>query len=214
MKRRLNLPLVIGVILLALGLASFGWIAWEVWGTNGPAIEAANQEKQGLKERWRTPLPTGQAGTATPHPGDAIALLRIADFGADWEAPVLTGTDEHTLTRGVGWYETTAEPGQIGNFAVAGHRNGHGRPFDRLLDLKPGSRVEVETRTHIYVYVMDNSPKDLTVKDTDTWVLDSVPGKPDAKPTRALITLTTCEDFLASPDRSIGFGHLVETVKK
>ena len=41
-----------------------------------------------------------------------------------------------------------------------------------------------------------------------TWVLDPVPGQPDASPTEARITLTTCQDLFHSPDRSIGFGHL------
>ena len=53
-----------------------------------------------------------------------------------------------------------------------------------------------------------------TVKDVDTWVLDPVPGKTNVKPTRALITLTTCQDLFHSPDRSVGFGHLVGTTKR
>lgn len=212
-RRRVSLPVVIGIILLALGVGAFGWIAWEYWGTDGPAIKAQQEEKAGLKERWRTPLPSAGA-TDKLVPGDAMALMRIPDLGPDWEQPVLIGTDDRTLMRGLGWYESSAEPGEIGNFAVAGHRSGHGRPFDHLLDLKPGSKVEIETRTHVYVYVLDNSPKDLTVKNSDVWVLDPVPGKPDEQPTRALITLTTCEDFFSSPDRSIGFGHLAETRTK
>ena len=54
----------------------------------------------------------------------------------------------------------------------------------------------------------------LTVTDVDTWVLDPVPGKQDVPPTRALITLTTCQDLFHSPDRSVGFGHLTQTTKK
>ncbi|WP_245581272.1 class E sortase [Propionicicella superfundia] len=208
-RRRPRAPLVVGVILLALGVGALSWFAWEFWGTNIPAVEAQKAEKQKLREVWSTP-----SASSTPIPGDGIAILRIPDFGSDWEQPVLVGTDQDTLMRGLGWYENTAMPGEIGNFAVAGHRSGHGRPFDQLLDLKAGSQVIVETRTYIYTYELDNSPADLTVKNTDTWVLDSVPGKPDEKPTKALITLTTCQDFFSSPDRSIGFGHLVSSQKK
>ena len=71
-----------------------------------------------------------------------------------------------------------------------------------------GDEIIVETRETIYTYVLDESPKQLTVRDTDTWVIDPVPGKPDTKPTDALITLTTCQDLFRSPDRSIGFGRL------
>ncbi len=212
-KRRFSPPLVVALTLFVLGLASFGWIAWEYWGTDGPAIQAVAAEKEQLNRRWQTPLPAGSSADAVK-PGDAIALLRIPDLEPGWEAPILVGANGETLKRGVGWYDTTAGPGQIGNFAVAGHRRGHGRPFDHLLDLKPGARVEVETRTHVYIYALDNSPRDLTVKDTDVWVLDPVPGRPDERPTRALITLTTAEDLFTSPDRSIGFGHLIETRTK
>ena len=69
----------------------------------------------------------------------------------------------------------------------------------------------VETRDAVYTYVIDDPPRDLTVPDTATWVLDPVPGKPEAKPTQALLTLTTCQDLFRSPDRSVGFGHLTST---
>lgn len=212
-RRRRRAPLVIGIILLALGVGSLSWFAWEFWGTNIPAAEAQKTEKAKMRQAWESPAPSASASKSVTI-GDGIAIMRIPDFGADWEQPVLEGTDADTLMRGLGWYTTTARPGQIGNFAVAGHRSGHGRPFDQLLTLKPGAKIIVETRTYIYTYALDNSPGDLTVQNTDTWVLDPVPGKPDEKPTKALITLTTCQEFFSSPNRSIGFGHLVETQKK
>ncbi len=206
--RRNRAPLVIGIILLALGVGSLSWFAWEFWGTNFPAYEAQKAEKEQMRQSWSK----GEAPSEMKV-GDGIAIVRIPDFGSDWEQPVLVGTDANTLMRGLGWYKNTATPGQIGNFAIAGHRSGHGRPFDQLLDLKKGSKVIVETETNIYTYELDNSPADMTVKDTDTWVLDPVPGS-DEKPTKALITLTTCQDFFSSPDRSIGFGHLVSSETK
>jgi len=77
-----------------------------------------------------------------------------------------------------------------------------------------GDKVIVETKSYIFTYVIDESPSQLTVKDVDTWVLDPVPGKTGIKPTQALITLTTCQDLFHSPDRAVGFGHLVGTKKK
>ena len=44
-----------------------------------------------------------------------------------------------------------------------------------LLELKQGDQVIVETRDRIYTYVMDDSPANLTVHDTETWVLDPDP---------------------------------------
>jgi len=66
----------------------------------------------------------------------------------------------------------------------------------------------------VYTYVMDQPPQSLTVADTATWVLDPVPGEPAAEPSRALITLTTCQDLFRSADRSVGFGHLQSSRNK
>lgn len=146
-------------------------------------------------------------------PSGAFALLRIPAFGDDYEVPILSGTDPGVLSRGVGHYSSTAMPGQVGNFAVAGHRVTHGQPFARLLELNKGDKIVVETRTAIYSYTLDVAPRDLTVESSDGWVLNPVPGKNTA-PTKSLLTLTTCQDLFRSRDRSIGFGHLTTTTKK
>lgn len=90
----------------------------------------------------------------------------------------------------------------------------HGAPFAQLFTLRRGDQVVVETRDAVLTYVMDTSPRDLTVKDTASWVLDPVPDQPGATPTRALITHTTGQDLFHSPDRSVGFGHLASTRNK
>ena len=72
----------------------------------------------------------------------------------------------------------------------------------------------VETRTAVYTYVLDEPPRSLTVRDTDGWVLDPVPGRPGTEPSRALITLTTGQDLVCSADRAVGFGHLESTTNK
>ncbi|MDN8817655.1 sortase, partial [Staphylococcus aureus] len=76
-----------------------------------------------------------RSSTASTVPGDAIALLRVPAFGADFEVPILNGTDLSDLDRGVGHYTSTAAAGEVGNFALAGHRVTHGEPFAQLLTL-------------------------------------------------------------------------------
>ncbi len=207
-------------MLLLAGLVCLGWVAYQYVGTNVVAERAFDQERQQLRTRWESPAPTAPSGSAAapgsaaPLPGDATALLRIPAFGADYEIPVLEGTDLDVLAAGIGHYTGTVPAGQIGNFAVAGHRVTHGQPFHRLLELKKGDEVVVETATAVYTYVLDEPPQSLTVADTATWVLDAVPGRPEVEPTRALITLTTCQDLFHSPDRSVGFGHLQSTRNK
>jgi sortase A len=213
-------------VVLVLGLACLGYVGYQFFGTNLTAQGAFKSEKSELRTKWQqqepTPTPKKSSKGATPTtpdpdsiiPGDAIGLLRIPAFGAGYEIPILSGVELDVLSRGVGHYPTTAMPGQIGNFAIAGHRITHGQPFARLLELNRGDRVVVETRDAIFTYVIDEAPRDLTVKASATWVLDPVPGKEKAVPTQALMTLTTCQDLFHSPDRSIAYAHLASTTNK
>lgn len=76
---------------------------------------------------------------------------------------------------------TTRRPSSPGNFALAGHRVTHGSLFKKLLDLTKGDQVIVETADAVYTYEMDTSPRDLTLKPKDNWVLNRSPANP-AKP--------------------------------
>lgn len=222
---RPSFPTVLGVVLLAAGLACLGWVGYQYVGTDVVARRSFDQGTRDLREQWApgssasgSASGTGTSASGAPVPsvvpGTAIALLRVPRFGADYEVPIVAGTDLDDLARGVGHYEGTAGPGQVGNFALAGHRITHGQPFAELLTLRRGDTVVVETRQAVHTYVMDTSPADLTVEEDAAWVLDPVPDQRGTPPTQALITLTTCQDLFHSPDRSVGFGHLQSTQDK
>ncbi len=202
---------IAGVVLLVLGLGSLGWSSYDLFWNPLVDPQVAAAEASDLRSRWQTePVSTEPA---RPRPGEAVALLRIPKFGDAFEQPILAGTNQATLKRGLGWYDGTAAPGEVGNFAVAGHRGATG-PFAPIMNLVVGDHVIVETRNAVYTYELTNNPAAMTVKDTDTWVIQPVPGKPEVRPTEALITLTTCQDLFRSPDRTIAFGKLVSTATK
>lgn len=212
-RRRPSIIGIFGLLLILAGVGVLGWGAWQYWGTNITSKQAFEEEKASMRQQWEQPAePT--ADDAPQIPGDAIGLLRIPDFGDDYEVPILWGIDDPTLERGVGMYPTAVMPGEVGNFSLAGHRVTRGEPFRRLLELEVGAKIIVETRDAIYTYVLDTKPAELTVQDTESWVLDPVPGKPEQAPTQELITLTTCQDLFRSPDRSVAFGHLSSTQPK
>lgn len=215
-KRRQVSPLtVLGVVLLAAGLVCLGWVGWQYFGTNILSQREAGTEISALEESWNAE-PIGESPTAAPTMefGSAQWLIRIPAFGSDWVWPVVAGVEVPDLKKGVGWYPTTAQPGQVGNFALAGHRITNGEPFRRMLELKVGDVVIIETRDATLTYELTSEPGQLTVQDTETWVLDPVPGHEGVVPTEELITLTTCEDLFHSPDRSVAFGKLVSTETK
>jgi sortase A len=91
-----------------------------------------------------------------------LAVLRIPRLHL--EVPVLEGTDEFTLNRGVGRIAGTAHLGQGGNVGIAGHRDGFFRP---LKDISPGDSIELVTTAGTDVYAVDRiriaSPADVSV---------------------------------------------------
>jgi len=84
-------------------------------------------------------------------------------------------------------------PGGIGNYQVTGHRLSSTRAFEFLPRLQAGERAVVETARWRYVYEIRQtrrtsfrSPRSLAEQRA------AVPGHPGRKPTRAMITLSTC----------------------
>jgi sortase A len=91
-----------------------------------------------------------------------LALLRIAKVHL--EVPVLEGTDELVLNRGVGHIVGTMRPGENGNIGIAGHRDGF---FRVLKDVGLGDAIELATTSRTDTYVVDQivlvSPNDVSV---------------------------------------------------
>jgi len=109
----------------------------------------------------------------------AIGILRIPKIHV--EVPVLDGTDELSLNRGVGRIAGTANPGQEGNIGIAGHRDGF---FRGLKDVALGDTVEVVTQRRTETYIIDNI---VIVDPDDTSVLQARQ--------RPSLTLVTCYPF-------------------
>ena len=118
------------------------------------------------------------------------AILRVPRLGI--EVPVLEGTSDLTLNRGVGHIPGTALPGQPGNLAITGHRDGFFRP---LKDASVGDIIEVQRASQTDRYVVR---KIKIVFPTDTSVLNTT--------TDSTLTLVTCYPFYfvgAAPQRYI-----------
>jgi sortase A len=194
-----------GMVLVLIGLALLAYIAWEYFGTNVVSKHKQAEVKHQLVNDWGKGLD-----------GDAIGLLRVKRFGDKYEVPIVKGFDDAALARGVGWDTKSARPGEIGNFAIAGHRVTHGEPFSKFPSLKKGDLVVVETRRDIYTYRLRNSGTSITLDFTVGWPLLAVP-KPDGEgvhPTKAVITMLTCSELFHTRNRNIVIGDLVSTEVK
>ncbi|MBW8752117.1 MAG: class E sortase [Propionibacteriales bacterium] len=215
--RRITFWFGIGLILAGLGL--LGYVAWQFWGTNWVARKHQRELTSQVQKDWAA----GKGCDKFCPKGATLALIRIPRFGPKYVVPLLEGTDKATvLDKGAfGHFENTAGPGQVGNFAIAGHRVTHGEPLRHMPDLRPGDKVIVETRKFTYTYVLDTNPNDLVISFTGTWVLDPLPHNPDPggpEPQQVegqrLITLTTCSEIFHTDNRMIAFGHLVREKAK
>ncbi|MET9294496.1 class E sortase [Streptomyces sp. NPDC003077] len=219
----------LGEICLTLGVLVALFVVYVVFWTGVRADRAMDREIAGLRGGWSAgPVPPGgrspgdargpstaASGTApreraTPYPyGKPFAVMYVPRFGADWAKPVLEGTSDDVLKRGLGHYERTARLGATGNFAVAGHRRTHGDPFKDVPRLRPGDAVVLADGTHWFTYRVDHRP--YTTPPTDIGVIAPVPrGSGHTRPGRYL-TLTTCEPEWGHSHRLIVWAHLEST---
>jgi sortase A len=203
-----------GLILAGLGLLAY--VAWQLWGTNWVSKRQQREVATQLQEDWAS----GEA--KVPEFGEASALIKIPKFGPKYVIPVIEGTTQDILAKGYGHFADTAAAGQVGNYALAAHRVTHGEPLRRMPELRPGDEVKVETRTHVFTYVLDTNPNELVIPFTGTWVLAPIPDNPQSggvePPSQAegqrLITLTTCSEIFHTDNRMIAFGHLTKVKEK
>ncbi|GGS79639.1 class E sortase [Nonomuraea spiralis] len=140
--------------------------------------------------------------------GKAVALLSIPRLGRDYHYAIVEGVDAEHLKKGPGHYPDSAMPGQIGNFVVSGHRTTYAAPFKELDELERGDEIVVDAREARYTYRVTSQD---VVEPTEVDVLAPVPGKPDIRPIRAYITLSTCHPEYSAAQRLIVYGVLKKT---
>ncbi|MDT9595327.1 class E sortase [Nocardioides zeae] len=211
----------VGLVLVLVGAVLLGWVAWQLWGTSWQSGRKHDQGVERLEEAWRS----GQDSVELDF-GEAEAIVRIPAFGPDYAVPVLAGTSDEVLAAGFGRFDDVAAPGEVGNYALAGHRITHGEPLRRMPELVVGDEVVVETREATYTYTLVTGGDDLEVGFRDTWVVDPLPtnpasgseegdGTPAVQPPQdaggRLLTLTTCAELFHTSQRLIAFAVLSDT---
>jgi LPXTG-site transpeptidase (sortase) family protein len=154
---------------------------------------AWGEPDQSLWSHERVKAWTLASSVPAEHPAAAagpLAVLKIPKIHL--EVPILEGTDDPALDYGAGHVEGTALPGEVGNVAIAGHRDGF---FRGLKDIVVGDTMELETVRGSESFVVQNI---WLVTPNDVWVLDPTPTES--------ITLVTCYPFYfvgSAPQRYI-----------
>ncbi|MGA4840772.1 class E sortase [Streptomyces sp. G45] len=212
---------------LTVGTVIVLFVVYVMFWTGVKADRAMEQQIDRLQDKWASGSLTagtddkvggtrgdGGGAAAPPRPapyedGEPFAVMYVPRFGFTWNKPVLQGTATGTLKKGLGHYARTAQLGQRGNFAVAGHRRTYGDPFKDFPELRRGDAVVLTDGTTWFTYRITRKP--YKTLPTDTGVIDPVPRKSGFRKPGRYLTLTTCEPEWGHSHRLIAWAHLDAT---
>ncbi|WP_432833627.1 class E sortase [Dactylosporangium sp. CA-092794] len=195
-----------GEVLITFGLIVLLFAGYEVWGKS--AIVDAHQDElnRQLEQQWAQPTvgPTAAPAVVKPANGAVIASVHIPRLDKKWA--VVQGVTPADIRYAPGHYPDTALPGQIGNFSMAGHRTP--AIWWDLDQLKAGDSVVVKTADTWYVYTVTGHE---IVVPTAVQVVAPVPDKPGETPTKAMLTMTTCNPKFNNYQRLVVHAELTRT---
>ncbi len=170
----------IGQLFITLGVVLLLFVVYEVYVTDYFGARKQEAVKEQMEARWNgagaSDVPPaggddggGDDGALVPADGQVVdpaertrkydteigqgfANLEIPVFGADYDFTIVEGTTAEDLYGNPGHYDDTQYPGELGNFAVAGHRVSKGAPFNALGTLNSCDAIVVETQSEWFVY--------------------------------------------------------------
>lgn len=203
MRRRTRAFTAIFGLMLLLGIAGIGFAGVQIYQMR---TSVGNQVLPAL-----APLDhpiSSQSGDETaaravvysPYPkvGEVIGTLSIPSL--EQKFPIIEGTDDGELKRGVGHYVRSVLPGISDNSVLAGHRDS---VFSQLGKLALGDPLVVRTTAGRFTYMVSNFR--IVMADDRTVIVPT---------TSAVLTLSTCYPFRYignAPKRYIVTADLVQT---
>ncbi|WP_309238170.1 class E sortase [Actinoplanes aureus] len=200
-----------GEVMITFGLVVLLFAGYQVFGNSAAVQNEQDDLAQELDQAWADPTvaPPASSNVKAPKaPKDGlVGRLYIPKFDKKWV--VVDGVQPDDIRYAPGHYPETAQPGEVGNFSIAGHRIK--KIFWRLDELVDGDVIGVETRENWYVYRVYDLE---VVKPHQVEVVAPVPGRPKAKPSKALLTLTTCNPKFNNYERLIVHAELAGTVPR
>ncbi|GGE96701.1 class E sortase [Mycetocola zhadangensis] len=212
---------VIGELLITGGVLVMLFLVWQLWVNDAIVRAAQDNEAAKLSQQWAATRPTADPipsesnsqpvdygePVILPQPGDAetFGIMHVPRFGPDYAAKLSGGVSKaRTLDPlGLGHYPDTQMPGQVGNFAIAGHRNTHGKPLNAIGSLQVGDAIVIEVPEGWYTYRYRSTEY---VQPSGVGVLDAVPQADGVVATDSVITLTSCNPVFSQAERIVAYG--------
>ena len=186
---------IIGVLLILIGVGIIGTVAYKKIVTSqkqNELLEAfESQLAEGDNENTEEEVNLDSINGYTP-----IAIMEIPSIKL--KQPVVEGITEDVIKYFLGKFPESTMPGEVGNFAVAGHRvSDFTDAFINLYKVKPGDNVIVTTKDGKYTYEVEES---FIVEPEQVEVLENADYEK--------ITLITCT--IGSKRRVVVTGKLIE----
>jgi sortase A len=187
-------------IILFVGILLISYSLYEIVMQNHEQTKALNEAQAEISSKKK------ENGASSPtsysfQKGEVVGILNIPSL--DKKLPIIEGTDEKELEKGVGHYTSTKLPGQKDRIFLAGHRD---TVFKRMGELQKGDLLSINMKDASYTYEISEM---FIVDETDLSVLE--PTAPDE-----ILTLSTCYPFeyLSSTDeRYIINARMIEAKK-
>ncbi|WP_257351056.1 class D sortase [Pseudalkalibacillus decolorationis] len=176
----------IGFVIILIGLSVVGYYGYDWWEQRQAIQDMSHEELNeylGYDDIYETGIDLKNESEETYffEKGEEVGELNIPAI--EKEYPIYWGTDDETLTSGVGMYDSkwTTQPNQSGHVFLAGHRD---TVFEEMGELKIGDLVSVEFKGKAYIYQVRKIF--VTHKDDRTVIVEKE---------RPLLTLSTCYPF-------------------
>lgn len=214
---------VVGELLMTAGVFVLIFLGWHVWYNDLVSGIAQNNAGAELAKQWEdVPISvpefnraegTSDGVTKSPKPpitksarmAERFATMLVPRFGPTFERAIASGIDPKTVLNvrdaGIGHYPQSNDLGEIGNFAVAGHRTTYGAPFGDIDQLRVGDRIYIETEAGWYVYRFRNLEY---VWPNNIGVLKAIPEDYGSAKDR-ILTMTSCHPKLSAAERVIAY---------
>ncbi|WP_159599474.1 class E sortase [Agromyces humi] len=216
--RRHRIFTIAGELLLTAGVLVLLYLGWKLWWQDTIAAQQQTAAASAQSEEWIDEFDhSGRTGVdfdkydppvgVAPATDQGFAVLYVPRYGADYRRNIAEGFSDQVLDSfdlGIGHYPGTQMPGEVGNFAIAGHRSAYGGAMHWIDQLQPGDPIIVQTADGWYTYRYRSSE---IIEPSEIEVVLPVPRQPGVAPVKRTITLTTCDPLYSSEHRWVAYGE-------
>lgn len=166
-------------ILLVVGISIVAYSGYMIWDGNKQVNNTLTEAREIVKVERQSQNKQAPIDFV-PEINDVIGIISIPKLEKD--LPIISGTEDEQLSRGVGHFAGTKFPGQDGQILLSGHRD---TVFQGLGDLNHGDEIVIDVEYGTFTYEIINT---FIVDADDRTVIDFTIDE-------EILVLTTCYPF-------------------